>query len=276
MNTANKRWLQTVISVLQNGRECQSRAGSSLELINHTSAIDMRTPIVTVIERKLLYKFLAGEAWWLISGSNRVEDIAPYNKHISQFSDNGTTFFGAYGPKWIEQREYVVNALRDDNSRQAVFTIWRESPPKSKDIPCTVSIQFLLRNGVLHCIDNMRSSDVFLGYPYDIFNFAMLTACIALDLRVAEPDRFRDLQMGTLFFNAGSRHVYDSNIERLEECIAKPDAFAYEALDLDEFKDSSSLLSHLKLVADLCAKKACPDGILSHRFLREIVEHTAV
>jgi len=235
----------------------------------------MTKPIVTVLERKLLYKFLAGEAWWLISGSNSVCDIAPYNKHISQFSDNGITFFGAYGPKWITQRKYIVKSLMDDNSRQAVFTIWRESPPPSKDIPCTISIQFLLRDNVLHCIDNMRSSDIFLGYPYDVFNFSMLAACVALDLRVSNPREYGDIQLGSLFFNAGSRHAYHSNIEQLEQCINKTESFEYSALQLDEFADSSSLLSHLKLTADLCAKRMPPDGVTDRQFLREITAHVA-
>ena len=81
------------------------------------------------------------------------------------------------------------------------MTLWERSPRKSADIPCTVSIQFLLRGGTIHTNVFMRSSDAWLGWPYDIFTFTMMTHYIRLILNYS-------LSMGTLRLLAGSQHIY--------------------------------------------------------------------
>ena len=75
---------------------------------------------------------MAAEALWILSGDNKVETIAPYNKNIKQFSDDGIIFQGAYGPRIISQLDYVIESLRKDReSRQAVLTIWNPNPKPS-------------------------------------------------------------------------------------------------------------------------------------------------
>lgn len=209
---ATEAWLQLLANVSLGGRVCHPRGMKIREIVNNSVAVDMKHPIVLVKERRLNYEFMAAEAWWIMSGRRDVESIGRHCKAITKFSDDGETFFGAYGPKISAQVGYVTDALRrDPDTRQAVLTIWRENPPYTKDVPCTVAVQWLIRDGMLHCIDTMRSSDVWLGFPYDVFNFSMLSWHILEALR----DEGMDLELGTLHLNAGSHHMYEKDFETL-------------------------------------------------------------
>ena len=200
-----------------------------------TSCINMNTPVLTIKKRDLGYRFLAGEAYWILTGDNRVDTIKPYSRSITNFSDDGETFFGAYGPKIENQLDYVVDCLcKDLYSRQAVINIWRENPPKSKDIPCTTTVQFLMREDKLHCILTMRSSDVWLGWPYDVFNFSMLSWLVLQRLYCSEEYRNdHRFSLGYLQLRAGSQHIYEPQFALASEIIRE------EALDeADSFKNT--------------------------------------
>jgi thymidylate synthase len=195
-------------TILQSGYPSSPRGKPILERLATQLQVDMEYPVLNVAARKLGYKFMAAEAFWILTGDNRVETIAPYSKAIAGFSDNGTTFDGAYGPMVASQLDYVVQTLvKDNDSRQAVMTIWRPNPAPSKDIPCTVAVQFFIRDGFLHCIDTMRSSDIWLGVPYDVFNFSSLAMQVALALR----EHGVHVQLGVLTLQAGSQHLYEVN-----------------------------------------------------------------
>lgn len=157
------------------------------------------------------------EAAWIMSGMNTVRHIAPYSNRIAEFSDDGVFFKGAYGPKITDQLPYVVECLSSDkDSRQALINIWRENPRQSKDVPCTVSLQFLLREGKLFTIATMRSSDVWLGLPYDVFNFTMISVGVLLLLAKKTGEMY---DLGNLTITAGSGHLYVTNKRLAEECF---------------------------------------------------------
>lgn len=170
--------------------------------------------------RKLSYPFMVAEFLWIFCGRDDLEMIGTYCKEIHKFSDDGRTLFGAYGPRWRGQIGAVVeNLRRDPDSRQGVVSIWRpqalaagEYDPSdasvatvpSKDVPCTLSMQYLIRNKKLEAGVVMRSSDAWLGLPYDIFNFSMLQRAVAEELGV---------QAGSLTMYIGSSHLYERNLE---------------------------------------------------------------
>src|SRR5690606_21129551 len=111
---------------------------------------------------------------------------------------------------------YVIAKLVEDrDTRQAVVNIWRESPPESRDIPCTLSLQWLIRNGKLYCIATMRSSDLWLGHPYDTFNFSAISFYILLQLRTSGIL----VTLGDLHLTAGSKHIYERNVEQVSDII---------------------------------------------------------
>jgi len=205
MLSTNTSWLQALQECLKNGKESAPRGKKIKELMAYQTVTPMEWPMMTVTERHLGYRFMAAEAAWILSGDNRVRTIAPYSKVISSFSDDGHFFNGAYGPMIREQLHSVIAALNNDaDTRQAVLTIWRPNPAKSKDIPCTVSVQFLIRDGMLHVIDTMRSSDLWLGWPYDIFNFSMLARYVICHLK-------QKPELGVIVLQAGSAHLYEQN-----------------------------------------------------------------
>lgn len=219
----SQAWLRSVAEVLTYGAHVAPRGKPTKEIPQRTMKVDMRRPVLMVAERKLSYKFMAAEAFWILKGSDLVSEIKDYNAHISQFSDDGERFFGAYGPKIVGQLDYVVAKLRADNdTRQAGLTIWRENPPETKDVPCTVAVFFNIRNKKLNCHVFMRSSDVWLGVPYDVFNFSMLShlVCGLLNFDRLSTDVF---EPGTLFLTAASSHLYDTNWADAERCILAMD-----------------------------------------------------
>jgi thymidylate synthase len=220
----NEVWLQTLQQLFTYGTQVSPRGQLTMELPQHTVCVSMRSPVLTVPARKLSYKFMAAEAYWILSGDDTVAGIAPWNKHISQFSDNGETFFGAYGPKIRGQLDYVVaKLLADPDSRQAGLTIWRENPPATKDVPCTVAIFANLRGGQLNLHVFMRSSDVWLGLPYDVFNFSMLAHLICSRLNVTQSPLAEPLAIpGVLYLTAASSHLYEQHFEPALALLKQP------------------------------------------------------
>lgn len=211
-------WIRTVRETLEHGSVVSPRGQDTYETLNRVTQVDLRYPVLVLPARKLHYQFMAAEAYWILSGDNRVETIAPFNRNISKFSDNGETFYGAYGPRIESQFAYVVEALvKDEDTRQAGLTIWIENPKPTKDVPCTISVFFNIRNGVLNIHPSMRSSDIWLGLPYDVFNFSMLAYMVCASLR----DAGLDVTPGTLFLTAISSHIYFRNAETANK-ITKP------------------------------------------------------
>jgi len=203
-------WLEMVKDTLVNGVDVGPRGFLTKELSQRTIEVNMRKPVLRVPERRLSYKFMAAEAYWILSGDDLVSTIEPYNRHITQFSDDGVRFFGAYGPKIIDQLPYVIKKLQEDHSsRQAGLTIWRESPPATKDVPCTIAAFFGIRENKLNCHIFMRSSDIWLGIPYDVFNFSMLGHFVCCHLN--ENIGASLVKPGKLFLTAASSHLYAKN-----------------------------------------------------------------
>lgn len=179
------------------GKATREQLGVSLVLTNS------RNNILVSPKTKMNYRFMVAEWLWMMHGLNTVAPVARYNKRMLEFSDDGVTLAGAYGPKIMTQLPYVFKTLKEDpSSRQAVLTIWQTSPPKSKDIPCTVAAQFLRRGGQLHSIWTMRSSDAWLGLKYDVFCFSMVQNYLAGML---------DMEPGFLQVNLGSSHIYSEH-----------------------------------------------------------------
>lgn len=219
----SQNWLELLYTVSNNGVNVISRGLATKEILHNLFIIDMRYPVVRVPARKLNYKFMAAEAFWILTGDDRVETISPYNPHIAKFSDDGERFFGAYGPKIRDQMHYVVGKLIEDpGSRQAGLTIWRENPPQTKDVPCTVAMFFSIRDKELNCHVFMRSSDVWLGIPYDVFNFSMVSHRICCEInawaqREIHPDRI--VWPGKLYLTAASSHLYHSDMKAAEKVL---------------------------------------------------------
>lgn len=218
MNFVDNTYIYLLESVLKNPtfEPCPRHMRTKERLAFYTT-VDMCEPIVTLAKRELNYRFMMAEAYWILTGSSLLSDLKPYMKVYERFSDDGIHLNGAYGPRFIQQVRYVVKALHlDQDSRQAVMTIWERNPLESKDIPCTTSLQWLIRNKTLHCVVYMRSQDSWLGWPYDVFSFSMMSLYILILLNM----QGHDLKLGQLKVIAGSQHLYEEHWELASQLIS--------------------------------------------------------
>lgn len=163
-------------------------------------------------ERALDPCYACAELIWYLSRSSDTMMMEAYAPNYARYSDG----YGAYGARLKnhgdDQLDAVIGVLkRSPNSRQAIMSLWHPNDVgialegEKTDLPCTLSLQFLLREGRLHLITTMRSNDVWLGLPYDIFCFTCIQLMIAQHL---------DVQHGYYYHNVGSLHLYDRDRER--------------------------------------------------------------
>lgn len=243
-------WMYHVDQILNEGVAVAPRNQPTLELRQHTICFDAQRPVLKIPSRKLSYQFMAAEAYWILSGDDRVETIAPYNSRIAEFSDDGERFFGAYGPKIVGQLEYVIKKLIEDpNTRQAGLTIWRENPPATKDYPCTIAIFFNIRNRGLNVHVFMRSNDVWLGLPYDAFNFAMLGHLVCAHINETRlSDNF--VSPNLVYVTAASSHLYLINRDDAIECLKTPKTDIQPPTPRSLWQDSAMCLDWLRTLRD--------------------------
>lgn len=152
-----------------------------------------------------------GELLWYLTGDNRLDFIESYiPRYREESEDDGVTVYGGYGPRLFHQRgcdqvRNVIALLRDrSTTRRAVIQVFNAEDivGKHKEIPCTTTLQFFVRDARVHLIAAMRSNDAYLGLPHDVFCFTMLQEIVARTL---------DYEMGAYRHFVGSMHLYDRN-----------------------------------------------------------------
>lgn len=158
--------------------------------------------------RGLSPRVAATEALQLIGAFHDPELMVWSSPQFERFRDGFNAFYGAYGSRIDNQLTHVVTKLLlDPSTRQAVITLWDpalDNRPGEKDYPCTVALGFDLSQGMLNMNVVMRSNDVWLGFPYDVFQFTQLQLTLAHVLgRVA----------GTYTHTAWSMHIYVDNLK---------------------------------------------------------------
>lgn len=246
LDSATQAWLYAIDLTIATGDHIAPRGQLTRELLSARYTLDMRLPVVDVPARGLNYKFAAAEAYWILSGSNRLAEITSYNARMSEFSDDGVTLFGAYGPRIQSQLPYVVDKLREDaHTRQAGLTIWREFPPKTKDTPCTVAMWFQLRRGKLVMHVFMRSSDLWLGFPYDVFSFSMVAHQVCCRLN-ATHETDEPIEPSALHLTAASSHLYETNFEDAKLCASHQPQRTSHKTPRRLFLDETVLLEYMK------------------------------
>jgi thymidylate synthase len=157
--------------------------------------------------RGILFSAL-GELLWILAGSNELDFIEHYIAEYKKLSDDGLTIFGAYGPRMFgkrpnDQLARVISSLKGkSDSRQAVVQLFdrRDTLEYHSDIPCTCTMQFVVRDRRLHMLTSMRSNDAWLGLPHDVFAFTMIQELVARSLGV---------ELGEYRHSVGSLHLYE-------------------------------------------------------------------
>jgi len=219
MRNFDRTWHTQLTDILLYGDEVCPRGKRTKELPQYTIEVDMRRPVLMDPRRKLSYPGMAAEAHWILTGDSSLAGIEPYLPRMKEFSDDGVTLTGAYGPRIHEQLTYVVEKLyQDPDTRQATMTLWNRNPAPGKDYPCTVAFDFKIRNGKLNLHAFMRSSDAWLGIPYDVFSFSMVAHLVCCRLAALYHPIVNVVEPGTLYLTAASSHLYHENWLRALEC----------------------------------------------------------
>jgi len=236
-------WVRAADIVLTKGEKCAPRGKKTRELTGVQLVLSSpcdRIPRLPVREFSLAYAM--GEMAWYLSSDDSLEFIRYYAASYGNYSDDGKRLHGAYGPRIFGKRcecssyEHRCNAYKgspslweatkaalqkDPDTRQAIIPIFQPQDPGSvtKDMPCTLSLQFMLRNGGVDLLVNMRSNDLWFGGVYDIFCFTILQELMANEL---------GMKVGTYYHHVGSFHIYERNLADIAQCVREwgPPAFS--------------------------------------------------
>lgn len=187
--------------------------------------------------RGLSPRYLSKEYQWYKSGSRRVEDAIKLSKFWKTIANPDGTVNSNYGAYIFVSTndgksvwDKTVDILRNDNdTRQAIIQIPIMPARGSKDTPCTSSLQFFIRDNKLFCTVYMRSTDIILGFPIDIFQFTMWQLEMAKELGI---------ECGWIRFISGNIHCYEKHW--IENVSGLDREFKYE----DLYIDNSNYLSY--------------------------------
>ena len=200
------------------GQKIKEIIGASFTILNP------RDRIPYVAGRKFGMTYMVAELLWYLSGNNQTEWISKYSAFWKDISDDGKTANSAYGARLFQphpkiaqgrlnQWEYVIEELkRDPDSRRAVMhlRVPDDSIDAKLDVPCTLALQFFIRDGKLHQVANMRSSDVIFGIAYDIPAFTLFQELLANELGV---------DVGTYTHTSNSLHIYERHFAMAENIL---------------------------------------------------------
>lgn len=199
-------------NVLEQGRVVRPRGYETREILGHTIYMDdLQNAMPIGCGRDLKPAIGAAEALLLCGGIASPSLLISVSKAFQRFLDGGQ-LHGAYGPRVRPQLPRVVERLQaDPDSRQAFVSIWNGAydGDDTRDLPCTVSFNFHIRDGRLVMHSHMRSQDVFLGLAYDCWFFGQLAMTVARALRL-EPEETR------LIHHVDSFHAYARDFEAIE------------------------------------------------------------
>ena len=204
-------------AILSRGHEINPSKGAARELTGVLVEItDPRARLSRTETRGKPFSCL-GELCWYLAKSNHLSYISYYIPDYKRFAD-GDEIFGAYGPRlfqWNGQDQIanVTDLLKKRrDSRQAVVQLFDAGDlvGEHKDIPCTCTLQFMIRQDRLEMLTCMRSNDAYLGLPHDIFSFTMLQEIVARSLSV---------ELGTYKHAVGSLHLYDDKLAEAEQYL---------------------------------------------------------
>lgn len=205
-------------NLLNHGQKLDSRNGKVTELA--MARVHFRNPnhnpYSTTPHRRASVKAQIAEVIWILSGRNDIKFIERYLPRAAEFSDDGQTWRGGYGPRlraWgegqVDQLYKVAQELtRDPNSRRAVMQIFDPELDfvQTKDVPCNNWLSFIIRDGKLHTHVAVRSNDAFWGLSgINYFEWTIVGQVLAYLVGV-EP--------GSLTFSTTSLHLYEHHWER--------------------------------------------------------------
>jgi thymidylate synthase len=214
-----KQYLDLLNDILENGVKKDDRTGTgTLSVFGRQLRFDLQKGFPLLTTKKLHIRSIIHELLWFLSGDTNIKYLQENGVTIwDEWADENGDLGPVYGAQWrswkgadgqtIDQISEVIEQIKTNpNSRRLLVNAWNVAEiDKMKLPPCHYAFQFYVVDGKLSCMWQQRSVDTFLGLPFNIASYALLTHMIAQQC---------DLEVGELIFTGGDVHLYLNHIEQ--------------------------------------------------------------
>jgi len=219
-------YLRLINHILENGEEKGDRTGTgTLSVFGYQMRFDLSKGFPMVTTKKVHLKSIIHELLWFIKGDTNVKYLQENGVRIwNEWADENGDLGPVYGKQWrdwkdnngrkIDQLEQVIDMIKNNpNSRRIIVSAWNVGELDEMALmPCHAFFQFHVANGKLNCQLYQRSADVFLGVPFNIASYAILTHMIA---------QICGLEAGTFVHTLGDAHLYTNHLEQAKLQISR-------------------------------------------------------
>ena len=219
-------YLDLMRHVLERGASKGDRTGTgTLSVFGHQLRCDLSAGFPLLTTKKLHLRSIVYELLWFLRGETNVAYLREHGVTIwDEWADAAGELGPVYGYQWrswpgpdgrhVDQiAELVTQIRRNPDSRRHIVSAWNVADvPKMALAPCHALFQFHVAGGRLSCQVYQRSADVFLGVPFNIASYALLTLMIA---------QVTELQPGDLVWTGGDCHLYLNHLEQAREQLTR-------------------------------------------------------
>ncbi len=221
-----KQYLDLLQHVLQHGSEKADRTGTGTRSVfgwQMRFDLDRGFPLVTT--KKLHLRSIIHELLWFLQGSTNIAYLKEHKVGIwDEWADADGELGPVYGKQWrswegadgreIDQIRWLVDEIRrNPDSRRLIVSAWNVADlPRMALMPCHTLFQFYVANGKLSCQLYQRSGDIFLGVPFNIASYALLTHMVA---------QVCGLRVGDFVHTLGDAHLYSNHFEQAREQLSR-------------------------------------------------------
>ena len=212
--------------VLEHGTHKQDRTGTGTRSVfGRQLRFDLAQGFPLVTTKRVHFASIAYELLWFLRGESNVRWLREHGVTIwDEWADAAGELGPVYGVQWrswptpsgetIDQITWVVDEIRaNPDSRRLVVSAWNPADiPDMALAPCHALLQFYVANGRLSCQLYQRSADLFLGVPFNIASYALLTHMVAQQT---------GLEVGDFVWTGGDCHIYDNHLEQVTEQLSR-------------------------------------------------------
>ncbi|MGG7618044.1 thymidylate synthase [Robertmurraya sp. GLU-23] len=216
-----KQYLELCKHVLDNGVKKQDRTGTgTISTFGYQMRFDLQEGFPLVTTKKLHLKSIIHELLWFLQGDTNIKYLQENGVRIwNEWADEEGNLGPVYGHQWrswttstgetVDQISDLINQIKTNpDSRRLIVNAWNVGDINNMALPpCHCLFQFHVSDGKLSCQLYQRSADVFLGVPFNIASYALLTLMVA---------QVCDLEPGEFIHTFGDAHIYLNHVEQVE------------------------------------------------------------
>jgi thymidylate synthase len=214
-----QQYLDLVKHIIETGADKSDRTGTGTRSVfGYQMRFDLSKGFPLVTTKKCHLKSIIYELLWFLQGNTNIGYLKEHNVKIwDEWADENGDLGPVYGKQWrswqgadgveVDQVKDLIHQIKNNpDSRRMIISAWNVADlPKMKLMPCHCLFQFYVANGKLSCQLYQRSADVFLGVPFNIASYALLTMMIA---------QVCDLEPGEFVHSFGDVHLYSNHFEQ--------------------------------------------------------------